>query len=121
MNRLHQSIFSSLDELSGADDKRIADGYATLVGRIEQAFHTEQEWMEKIDFPAMRLHQEEHARVLAGLHHVHYSVLNGDVAIARRVVEELLPQWLAFHIATMDTALAVAIEMSPLGSRQTVP
>lgn len=50
--------------------------------------------MEEIKYPAARPHREQHARVLAGMHHVHSSLIAGNVGIARKVVSLLLPDWL---------------------------
>lgn len=113
MDRLHRDLFTTLEELSCVTDREFPEGYSTLVRKVEHAFRAEQQWMEDIDFPGMLAHQEQHARVLGGLHNVHLRVMEGDLEIGRKVVDDLLPQWLAFHISTMDTALAVAMQMSP--------
>jgi hemerythrin len=115
MDGLHHDLFSTLEELSCTTDHEFLQGYGELVRKVEQTFRAEEQWMEDTGFSAMHTHQEQHARVLGGLHNVHLQVMDGDLAIGRRVVDELLPQWLAFHIATMDTALAVAMQMAPAG------
>jgi hemerythrin len=112
MDQLHHDLFTALDELSGVTDHEFQEGYGSLVSKLERAFRSEEQWMEESDFPAMRIHQEQHARVLGGLHNVHVRVMSGDLEIGRKVVSDLLPQWLAFHISTMDTALAVAMQMT---------
>ena len=112
MDTLHHDLFTVLDELSGIDDRAFPEGYRALVCKVERVFRTEEQWMEDTDFPAMRSHQEQHARVLGGLHNVHRRVMNGEIDVGREVVEHLLPQWLAFHISTMDSTLAVAIQLS---------
>lgn len=112
MDKLHRDLFATLDELSCVTDHEFPEGYSTLVRKVERAFRVEEQWMEDTDFPAMRVHQEQHARVLGGLHNVHMRVMGGDLEIGRKVVDDLLPQWLAFHVSTMDTALAVAMQMS---------
>jgi len=38
--------------------------------------------------------------------------MNGEIDVGREVVTRLLPQWLTFHVSTMDAALAVAMQMS---------
>ncbi|MDF3036874.1 MAG: hypothetical protein K0S28_2148, partial [Paucimonas sp.] len=57
-------------------------------------------------------------------HHVHSRVLDGDLATGRETVETLLPQWFAFHISTMDMALAASMQMNDLvhlHNKQTMP
>lgn len=113
MDRLHHELFATLDEVSCAADHEFPEGYGKLVQKVEHVFRKEEEWMDNVHFPAMRTHQEQHARVLGGLHNVHMRVMDGDLQVGRKVVDDLLPQWLAFHVSTMDTALAVAMQMSP--------
>lgn len=113
MDTLHHDLFVALDELSCTDDRAFPERYGMLVHKVERVFRTEEQWMEETDFPAMQSHQEQHARVLGGLHNVHRRVMSGEIDVGREVVTHLLPQWLAFHISTMDTALAVAMQMSP--------
>jgi hypothetical protein len=48
--------------------------------------------------------------VLSGLHHG-AAVDEGDLAQGRHALS-LLPQWLIFHQATMDLALAAALELA---------
>lgn len=121
MDKLHHDLFATLDELSCVTDYEFPEGYCSLVRKVERAFRAEEQWMEDTNFPAMLVHQEQHARVLGGLHNVHMRVMSGDLEIGRKVVDDLLPQWLAFHISTMDTALAVAMQMSPAATAEAAP
>ncbi len=70
--------------------------------------------MEEIDFPIIKSHREQHARVLSALHHVHSRVMNGDLVMGHEVVEKLLPQWFVFHISTIHAALAAAMQMADI-------
>jgi hemerythrin len=65
--------------------------------------------MEETEFPGIKTHREQHARVLSALHHIHPQVTSGNAVLGRKVIEDLLPQWLAFHISTMDMAWAMQI------------
>lgn len=122
MDKLHHDLFATLDELSCVPDREFPESYGALVRKVEHTFRAEEQWMEDTDFPAMHVHQEQHARVLGGLHNVHMRVMSGDLEIGRKVVDDLLPQWLAFHISTMDTALAVALQMSSVATvREAAP
>ena len=59
--------------------------------------------MAAINFPGC--HKAEHDRVLAVIVDVRARVEKGDVALGRRLIEEL-PQWFETHASGMDAALA---------------
>lgn len=112
MDRLHHDLFSAIDDLACSEDHEFSAHYADFVSKIERAFREEEQWMEDIDYPILGIHQEQHARVLSALHHVHSQMMNGNLPLGRKLVEELLPQWLVFHISTMDTPFAVAMQLA---------
>jgi hemerythrin-like metal-binding protein len=124
MDQLHFDFFGALSELSALPDEEFAAGFSRFVRYAEQAFAWEEQWMlEDSDFSADKSHREQHARVLGALHHVHSRVLDGDLATGRETAETLLPQWFAFHISTMDMALAASMQMNDLAHlhKQTMP
>ena len=110
MDRLHHDLFSALDALSRADDRHFGAQFSQFVGAVEMLFREEEAWMDDLDYPEVAMHQEQHARVLGALHHVHAQVMDGDLQTGRHVVDELLPQWLLFHISTMDTPFAATMQ-----------
>jgi hemerythrin len=112
MDMLHRQVDDALHAALTSDDRAFLPRFHALVAILESAFATEESWMAEVDYPATMSHREQHARVLGGMHHVHCSLLAGDVDIARRVVACLLPDWLKLHAATLDTALAVYLEVS---------
>lgn len=112
MDRLHHDLFSALDALSNSDDECFSAEFTAFAETVERAFREEEAWMDDVDFSAMATHQEQHARVLGALHHVHSQVMNGDIGLGRHVADELLPQWLLFHISTMDTPFALAMQLA---------
>lgn len=111
MDALHKNFFDALDELSTASDSEFHIGYDRFIRKVERTFSTEEQWMEEIDFPALKSHREQHARVLSGLHHIRSRVMEGDLALGHDAVERLLPQWFIFHAFTMDAPLATAMQM----------
>jgi hemerythrin len=114
MDVLHRKVDDALDAALGADDAMFLQRFCVLVTILEEAFATEEFWMEEIDYPAIRSHREQHARVLSGMHHVYCSLLAGDAGIARKVVASLLPDFLKLHGETMDTALSMHLQVSGL-------
>lgn len=115
MDKLHQDFFEALNEVSSRKDREFSAGYGAFVTKVEQIFRQEEQWMEDIDFPVSKAHQEQHARVLGALHHVHSRLMSGELGVGREVVDQLLPEWFAFHISTMDAPLALAMRMAQAG------
>jgi len=112
MDDLHRHFCKTLSEQSSLPDDAFRNAYADFVATLEQAFRTEEQWMEDIEFPSLKSHREQHARVLAALHCSHSQVAQGELAVARRIVSELLPEWFIFHASTMNMALALALQLA---------
>ena len=108
----HEALFLELARLSQLDDRHFTVAFRDLVAAVERDFRGEEELMEVIGFASLANHREQHARVLSGLHHAWAAVDEGDLAQGRHALA-LLPQWLIFHQATMDLALAAALELLP--------
>jgi hemerythrin len=112
LDHLHQAFIDALKNASTAPDSDFYARYLTLTERSEHIFRQEDQWMDAISFAGTKAHWEQHARVLAALHNTRTAVIQGDLALGRRVVDVLLPHWFAFHLATMDTALAFALQIA---------
>lgn len=111
IDNAHQAFIAQLAQLLSAPDAAFESGLYALIVAMESDFRQEEALMEEIDFPGIRMHREQHARVLSALHHVVPQVMLGDHAQARKVVE-LIPQWFLFHLTTMDAAMVVALELA---------
>jgi hemerythrin len=111
MDKAHKAFVEELAQLVNASDHEFGARLSELIARIERDFREEEALMEKIDFPGLKSHREQHARVLSALHHVIPDVMQGDCASARKAIE-LLPQWFLFHLSTMDAVLAVALDLA---------
>lgn len=110
MDDLHKALLDELAQLESATDTDFPEHFASLIAHVESDFREEEELMEQIDFPGLRAHLEEHAKLLGGLHHAAAAVMEGNVALGRHAIE-LLPQWFIFHISTMDTAMSFAVQL----------
>jgi hemerythrin-like metal-binding protein len=75
---------------------------------IELDFRSEEQLMETFQCADVHLHREQHARMLAGLHHAEASLQQGDERPARRALAALA-DWLPLHIATQDRHLVRAL------------
>ena len=113
LDEAHEALFDELarlEQLARLADPQFRTGFRDLIAAVERDFREEEDLMEAIGFPSLATHREQHARVLSGLHHAWAAVDQGDVEQGRLALT-LLPQWLLFHQATMDLALAAALEL----------
>lgn len=110
MDEAHEAFVALLNQVAEAKDDEFVAAYRGLVAHIERDFREEETLMESIDYPGIRSHREQHARVLASLHQAVPEVMNGNLAMGRKAME-MLPNWFMFHLATMDTALSFALDV----------
>jgi hemerythrin-like metal-binding protein len=105
----HQALAAQIEQLQDGPDDDVEDGLALLIDCLEADFRVEEALMEAIDYPSLRSHREQHARVLAGLR----GLPGGDLAACRHAVGLVLP-WFKVHLATSDTSLAIALQVAGL-------
>lgn len=103
----HDAVIQLTSKIALCKNHEVAGLFHSAIAALEQTFDREQRLMEDFHFPALKCHMEQHARVLASLHHSHRDVMNGDYASGRRVAGELLPEWFLLHEATQDAALGI--------------
>lgn len=117
MDNAHKAFLDELGDLLNLPDDQFGPAFLAMIGKVEADFREEEELMEQIEYPGLQGHCEQHARVLGALHHVAPHVMEGDIGLGREAAE-LLPQWFLFHLSTMDTALAFALDLDgPEASR----
>lgn len=103
----HAALAEQIHLLLNGPDAAFDAHLVTLVECLEVDFRLEEQLMEAIDYPATRSHREQHARVLATLH----ALTPGDIDNGRKVAALILP-WFQVHLATADTALAIALQIA---------
>jgi hemerythrin-like metal-binding protein len=108
MDRSHQIVFGELSQLATLPDRKFRPRFAAMIAGMECEFFSEDEWMERIDYPETQSHREQHAIGLGALHHAHSKVMAGEIELGRMVVASL-SAWLIEHITTMDVPLALAV------------
>lgn len=118
LDRTHRALADALSALTDAPDPEFARGYLALVAAFERDFRAEEALMEEVGLASFQVHMEQHARMLSALHHTASRVQQGDVGAGREALM-LLPQWLAFHIATMDAELARAVQENAADAART--
>ena len=107
LDEAHQALFADMMRLFAAPDSELAEGLSQLCDKLERDFREEEDLMEALDWHDVKEHREQHARVLSALHHVEV----GEPGEAREAIM-LLPQWFQLHVATMDRALAAALDLA---------
>jgi len=105
MDDTHREFASFVTALEHASDADFPALFEQLRVHTRKHFEHEYELMKRSQFPAIREHEAEHARVLADLAHLSARVQQGSLAMARAYVQGL-PDWFRGHLATMDSALA---------------
>jgi hemerythrin len=103
----HKDLFEQMFILLSGPDSELDSGLPLLVDQMERDFREEEDLMEGTDFPGIRSHREEHARVLGALHHI----IPGEPLAAREVLQ-LMAQWFPVHLATQDKALTIALDLA---------
>jgi hemerythrin len=116
--QLHPAFFAELNKLASVPDGEFAIHFDLFVSNLESDLRAEEQWMENIDFAALKEHRALHAEALGVLHRAQARAMAGDVALARRVVE-LLPEWFVDHVLTMDLPLAQALRSSAAQEKHT--
>ena len=109
LDQSHRLCNDAIASAAVACDGEFSERLSFLISQMHDAFTTEERWMEGMDHGALQCHREQHARALGAMHHIHASVMQGNIGVGRRAVTELLPKWLAFHTETMDNVLALAL------------
>lgn len=107
----HRAFVEQLLRTAEAGDDAFPERLNVLIALVEQDFCAEERLMEEIAFPVLNSHREQHARVLGGLHHAQARVMAGDIGCGRDALA-LLMQWFPMHLATMDVALAAALDIA---------
>lgn len=107
MDEMHEALFTQIQGVEALQDEDFKASLNNLIANVERDFAEEEDLMEGAQSPTLQRHREEHAKMLAALHHVMSTAMQGDCSPARRAVE-LLPQWFQLHILTMDMPFAAA-------------
>ena len=109
IDEAHKKFLVQLAEVANTPDAGLGDALFALIKDMEQDFAHEEALMEKIGYPDIKPHREQHARVLSSFHQVVPEVLKGEYQGAHHVLD-LLPSWLVVHISTMDKALVLHMQ-----------
>lgn len=115
----HRRFAALIESLREAPVERLAEMLDELLQLAQAHFLHEDGLMEATDFPPRKCHIGEHKAVLASISGVQARLARGEVAVVRRLAEEL-EQWFPAHVQHLDSALAHWLCKQRVGAKPVV-
>ncbi|WP_455281148.1 bacteriohemerythrin [Cupriavidus necator] len=115
----HRRFAALIQSLREAPVERLAEMLEELLQLARAHFLHEDSLMETTAFPPRKCHIGEHKAVLASISGVQARLVRGEVAVARRLAEELA-RWFPAHVQHLDSALAHWICKQQVGAKPVV-
>ena len=118
MNSVHAEeveLLNNIEELLEDNTifEKIDIAVEELLEHTREHFANEERLMLEVNFPAFRMHKNEHDRVLNEFQYILLDWRNKkDNSILKEYITEVVPEWLQQHIVSMDTVTAQFIIMS---------
>jgi hemerythrin-like metal-binding protein len=109
----HEKFIDLLNALYTANNTDFPALFQQLYEHTEQHFERENQLMTQSAYPGIADHKAEHQRILGEFKQFKSRVEKGLIVFGRAFVKDRLPQWLVFHVTTMDTALATHLNHQP--------
>lgn len=104
----HRRLFALAGRLTldaSANDKDEAGGEAVLADLLDYThshFRDEEEFMRLIQYPGLRVHQQAHASIFAGVDQLLARMRTVDRQIMRREIGYFISEWLVRHVLHDD-------------------
>lgn len=105
MDRVHQEFVDLVVRMQQAPDDELAPLLEAFASHTRAHFEMENQWMRDTAFPPRDCHIDEHAAVLKSVDEVRALVAQGNTAICRSLIGELV-RWFPSHAHHLDSALA---------------
>ncbi|MCK9283706.1 MAG: cation-binding hemerythrin HHE [Rhodocyclaceae bacterium] len=105
MDDTHREFIDELNRLDATPNEEFLAGLDRLIEHTVAHFEQENRWIEASGIEEAPCHQDMHDEILGIARYVRGKVADGDFAIGRKLIAELVP-WFDIHAATMDAALA---------------
>ncbi|MBI4984587.1 MAG: hemerythrin domain-containing protein [Rhodocyclales bacterium] len=115
MDATHREFLALLADAVQAADADFLARFDALLEHTQRHFDSEGVLMRACNFPAIAEHEGDHRRILGELADARCDVAAGRLDAARHYAEVVLPDWFAFHLATMDTCLAATLKRAAAG------
>ncbi len=113
LDREHLQVAHLLGEIAmnlGTHPERLPELVETMIGRLQDHFHHEEDLMQASRFFAYPLHRAEHLRVLEELAGNLALVAEGRLETPRHYFLEVLPLWFVEHLQTIDKVTAQCLQ-----------
>ena len=119
MDDVHEAFVKLIEQLQCAEDTALSGLLAELAVHLKQHFDMENDWMRETAFPPRDCHIDEHAAVMQSVLEVQGLLAQGNTAICRELVDELVA-WFPRHADHLDSALAHWMTKRSLGGKPVV-
>jgi len=119
MDRVHQEFADLVGRLQQAADNELAPLLGEFATHTRAHFDMENQWMVETAFPPRECHIDEHAAVMKSVDEVRALLAQGNTAICRSLVDELV-LWFPSHAHHLDSALAHWISKLRTGGKPVV-
>ena len=106
MDETHREFIDLLNRLADAADDEVVEMLDLFILHTEKHFAQEQQWMDKMAFPALECHAKEHDGVLETAREVRKRAASGEPRFGR-VLAQAVAQWFESHASSMDHVLAL--------------
>ena len=106
----HRHLFDLLDQLqratpAGLVTQEVVGVVDELVRYTENHFRREEEFMQRVAYPAYPAHKIEHERFVSEVHALQSRLARGAQTLILSI-DKLLSDWLRQHVLVVDKALA---------------
>jgi hemerythrin-like metal-binding protein len=119
MDTVHAEFVDLVGRLERATDAELAPLLEQFAAHTRAHFEMENTWMVETGFPPRECHIDEHAAVMKSVDAVRGLLAQGDSAVCRRLVQELIG-WFPAHAHHLDSALAHWISKLRTGGKPVV-
>jgi hemerythrin-like metal-binding protein len=106
MDRDHAAIERMFDEARQTPDANVLAHFDALSEVIADHFAREERAMTEARVPVLLCHLELHAQLLREVELIRAEIVARGAAAARNLVDSVLPELVANHVATADTVSA---------------
>jgi hemerythrin len=106
MDETHREFVELLNRLADAPADRLLSVLDEFIAHSEAHFAQEQRWMEKMAFPPLTCHVNEHESVMQVAREVRVRAQAGETRFGP-VLAQAVAEWFAKHAASMDAVLSL--------------
>ncbi len=119
MDETHKEFVDIVVRMERASDAELPALLDIFATHTRTHFDMENAWMTETNFPPRECHIDEHAAVMKSVDEVRKLLGEGNTAVCRRLVQELV-QWFPSHAHHLDSALAHWISKLRTGGKPVV-